>query len=196
MIHKHKNQKGMTLVEILVALVMFAIISTGIYNIFRVHNLMAAKQEETTRMQQELLAALVDISEELRMCGFRPMGFGNFGFNASATNQTSIYCTRGRSINNNSTDIISYKRNINNELLVYISSNNTWEPAAYNISDINFSYFDSNGTEITNPSATSIKQIRIVEINATAIPSPERAALGINNRNMHTRVWPRNMGLE
>ena len=193
---KRKAETGMTLVEILVGLVMMGIIVTGIYNLFRVHNLMAAKQEETTMMQQELLTALVDMSEELRMCGFRPMGIGNFGFNASSTNETSIYCTRGLSINNNSTDIIAYTRNSTNHLLVYMTNDNTWTAAASNISDLRFSYFDANGLEIVNPNAGNVGQIRMVEINATAVPAPQRAACGISSRNMHTRVWLRNMGLD
>ena len=193
---KRKAETGMTLVEILVGLIMMGIIVTGIYNLFRVHNIMAAKQEETTMMQQELLTALVDMSEEIRMCGFRPMGIGNFGFNTSATNETSIYCTRGLSINNNSTNIIAYTRNSTNHLLVYMTDDDTWSAAASNISDLRFSYYDANGLEIANPNAGNINQIRMVEINATAIPSPQRAALGINSRNMHTRVWLRNMGLD
>lgn len=192
---ERNRQAGMTLVEILVGLVMMGIIATGIYNLFRVHNLMAAKQEETTMMQQELLTALVDMSEEIRMCGFSATGSNSFGLNSTATNQTSIYCTRSTSFANNTTNIISYTRNNNNELLVFISANNTWEAAATNISDLRFSYFDANGTEIANPSPGNIDEIRMVGINATAIPSPTRAALGINNRNMHTRVWMRNLGI-
>ena len=193
---KRLNQLGMTLVEILVGLVMVSIIATGVYNLFRAHNIMAARQEETTRMQQELLAALVDMSEEIRMCGFRPLGIGNFGFNASATNQTSIYCTRGISTNNNSTDIISYRRNSNNELEIYISNNNTWEPIAFNISNLNFSYYDSDGVEILPVSAGNADEIRMIEIKATAIPSDARKNLNISARDLHTRVWLRNMGLE
>jgi prepilin-type N-terminal cleavage/methylation domain-containing protein len=192
----NKSQSGMTLVEILVSMVIMGIIVTAIYNIFRVHNLMAAKQEETTMMQQELLSAMADMTEELRMCGFKPMGEGSFGFEATATNQTSVYCTRGITINNNSTDIIAYTRNsTNNDLLVYISSDNEWVPAASNISDLNFKYFDDEGAEILNPNAVTVKQIRMIEIKATAIPSQERAKLNINSRTMHSKIWLRNMSL-
>ena len=58
------KQHGFTLIEILVALVIGGIVITGVYNIFRVNNLMAAKQEETTMMQQELLTSLVVISDD------------------------------------------------------------------------------------------------------------------------------------
>ena len=184
----------MTLVEILVALVMMGIIITGIYNVFRVHNLMAARQEETTRMQQELLSALVDMSEELRMCGFSASGGGTFGFialdNDRGTNATSIYCTRGLSQLNNSTRDIAYTRNASNNDLLVFDTNLGWVTAANNISDLRFRYFDINGDE-----TATMSRIRMIEINATAIASPERTALRINDRNMHTRVWMRNLGI-
>lgn len=192
------NQSGMTLVEIIVALAIMGILITGIYNIFRVHNLMAAKQEETTVMQQELLSALSDISNELRMCGYTPIGSNeDFGLKVSSsndrgTNETSVYCTRGT--NSSATLHIAFKRDTDNKLLVYNSSDE-WDIAASNISDLRFTYFDEDGDEIINPTNATVSQIRMIEINATAIPSPIRAALNINSRNMHTRVWLRNLGL-
>jgi prepilin-type N-terminal cleavage/methylation domain-containing protein len=188
------NQSGMTLVEILVAMVMMGIIITGIYNLFRVHNLMAAKQEETTMMQQELLTSLADISDEIRMCGFSRSKTSPFGLNASATNATSIYCTREISFSNNSTNIIGYRLDNQKQILVYIPTTDTWEPAASNISDLRFTYYDDEGNTI-EPNATNLSDVRIVEINATAIPSPERSGLKIHSRNMHTRIWMRNLGL-
>jgi prepilin-type N-terminal cleavage/methylation domain-containing protein len=189
---EQRNQSGMTLVEILVGMVMMGIIVTGIYNLFRVHNLMAAKQEETTRMQQELLSALVDISDELRMCGYTPLNSTqNFGMKVSAnnareTNATSVYCTRGGAFNH-----IAY-RSGNNEIYFY-NSTDEWDVIASNISDLRFAYFDVNGDEITAPTNATIEQIRMIEINATAIPTPQRSSLGIRSRNMNTRVWLRNL---
>jgi type II secretory pathway component PulJ len=58
------EESGLTLVELLVFIAVFGLISTGLYNIFRVHNLMAAKQEETTLMQQELLSVMVQMADD------------------------------------------------------------------------------------------------------------------------------------
>jgi len=161
---------------------------------------MAAKQEETTLMQQELLATVVQISEDLRMCGYTPSSGGNFGFGdingILATNATSVYC--------NSTDgDTAYRLNVqtdgtvqsppDNVLKVYNASGQ-WEQAAINISDLRFTYLDSDGNVIADPS-TNPGSIRIVQITATAIPSPERSALGINSRTMTTSVYCRNLGL-
>ena len=189
----------MSLVELLVAIVMFGIIITGVYNVFRVHNFIAAKQEETTLMQQELLFTLIQISEDLRMCGYSPSG-GDFGFgslnSALITNATSVYC--------NSTDgATAYRINVktdgttqsppDNTLKMYNSSEQ-WEQAATNISSLRFTYRDSNGDIIADP-ATNAGSIRSVQITATAIPSPARSALDIHSRTMTTSVYCRNLGI-
>lgn len=198
---EHNKQSGMTLVEILVGLVMMGIVVTGIYNLFRVHNIMAVKQDETTRMQQELLTALVVMSDDLRMCGYTPINSDeNFGLivqeiNDRATNSSSVYCTKGSTTNSTISLDIAYRMGNGNSLLSYVASNGTWEIVASNISDLRFTYFDRDEDEVIAPTNASIKEIRMIEINATAIPSPERAALGINSRNMHTRVWLRNLDL-
>ena len=189
----------MTLVELLVAIVMFGIIITGVYSVFRVHNLMAAKQEETTLMQQELLTTIIQISEDLRMCGYSTSG-GDFGFGSLninlATNATSVYC-------NSTAGDTAYRINVktdgttqspsDNILKVYNASGQ-WEQAAINISDLRFTYRDSDGDVIADP-ATSAGSIRSVQITATAIPSSARSALGIHSRTMTTSVYCRNLGL-
>lgn len=211
------KQAGITLVEILVGLVMIGIIITGIYNLFRVHNIMAAKQEETTRMQQELLTVMVTIADDLRMCGYSPAE-GSFGFIANdpdgygrGTNTTSVYCTKDVLIengvldnDNNSTEHAGYRLNVNfdgsqqatpdNILKKFVPYANAtkWDVVATNIGDLQFTYLDSDGNEIIDPSA-SISSISAVQFTATAIPAPERAQLGLSNRTMTSTVICRNV---
>jgi prepilin-type N-terminal cleavage/methylation domain-containing protein len=214
----NRDQSGLTLVELLVAIVMFSIIVTGIYNVFRVHNLMAAKQEETTLMQQELLSTMVQISEDLRMCGYSPNGGTVFRFigtesDGRGTNQTSVYCTKDTLIENgvvddddNATEHAGYRLNMQHNGAPLASPDNTlhryvpyanatkWVLAATNISDLQFEYLDADGDIIPDPT-TNANQIRTVQITATAIPSARRAGLGIGNRTMTTSVQCRNLGL-
>jgi len=213
----NRDQSGLTLVELLVAIVMFSIIVTGIYNVFRVHNLMAAKQEETTRMHQELLSVMVQIVDDLRMCGFAPQG-GDFGFSGSetqgrGTNATSVYCTKDTLIQNmvvdnddNATEHAGYRLNVqpdgnemttpDNSLYKYVPYANAtkWTLAATGIGNLQFEYLDADGDIIADPTANA-NSIRTVQITATAIPSAARAGLGIANRTMITSVQCRNLGL-
>lgn len=217
-----REKNGFTLIEILVTTVIVGIITTSVYNVFNIHNRMAAKQEETTHMQQELLIIMGQMADDLRMCGFSPSS-GSFGFShrpttgspdyGRAVNATTIYCTVDADGNGahdvNSTDEhIGYALNIDNNGAILASSDNIlrkyasdssttkWQPAAVNIGSLRFIYFDASGSVIANPSASAnLGDIRSVEITAIAVPSPERAGLNIGNRTMTTRVWCRNLGI-
>lgn len=93
------DQSGMTLVEIPVSLFIMGLVVTGGYN--SLTSTIAAEQEETTRMQQELLTSMVQMTDDPVMCGYAPtsgrlwsadlLGVGDpYG---RATNGTSVYCS-------------------------------------------------------------------------------------------------------
>jgi len=187
---ENTSQSGATLVEILVTLVIVGILATAVYNLFRVHNLAAAKQDETTRMQQELLSSVVQIAEDLRMCGYTTPGGGNNGFN-STSNATIVICSKDPDLSSNST-LIGYRFNAANSSIDYINATGGWEEAATNISNVVFAYFNNNGTNIN---ATMAGSIRAVDITVTAVASPERSQLNIGSRTLSTRVYCRNTGL-
>ena len=190
---KFNSQSGTTLVEILVTLVIVGVVAAGIYNLFRVHNLMAARQDETTRMQQELLSSLVQIAEDLRMCGYTT-GAGNNGFNATS-NATAVICSKDPDLSSNSTRL-GYRFNAANNAIDYINATGGWEEAATNISNLAFIYFDRQGNIIPNISnATTASLVRAVDITVTAVASPERSQLDIGSRVLSTRVYCRNTGL-
>lgn len=209
----------MTLVEILVAMTMAGVITAAIATLFQVHHRMAMKQEETTLMQQELLAATSQIADELRMCGYSPTGAPGFGFKhmpstgnpdyGRATNETSIYCTldaQGDGTVDESgvslRDHVGFRLNVFNSgahktkpdrvLRKYDTGMVAWQPLYTNIGDLRFAYYDAKGEAIADPEHNTDK-IQMVEINITAVPSANRANLGIGNRTMTTRVTCRNL---
>ena len=188
---ENTSQSGATLVEILVTLIIVGIMATAIYNLFRVHNLMAAKQDETTRMQQELLSSLTQIAEDLRMCGYTTGG-GNNGFNATS-NATTVICTKDPDLSSNSTSL-GYRFNSGNNTIDYLNATGGWEQAATNISNVMFSYSNRNGTNIV-VSGANVGSIRAVDIAITAVASPQRLQLNVGNRTMGTRIYCRNGGL-
>lgn len=215
------SQAGMTLVEILVATALSGLLIAAIYSLFQVHHRMAIKQEETTLMQQELLAATAQISEELRMCGYSVNGAKGFGFAhrpgigqpdyGRGTNATSVYCTldwNGDGLINESgsgslrehvgyglniSDSGAVKKKPDNVLRKYDTGAVQWQPLYTNIADLRFAYFDARGGIIADPS-TQTDEIRMVEIRITAVPSTSRNGLGIGNRTMTTKVRCRNAG--
>lgn len=188
----HHSQSGFTLVELLVATVILTVLMTGIYQLFRVHNLMAAKQEETTRMQQDLLSIMTLMTENLRMCGYDPKDIGTLGFNS--TNATTLICTRGRTGENtwNATDrdqTIGYRfLSANDTIQWYDAQNDVWTDISEDIANAQFSYFDSNGATTNTPD-----EVQTVGITITAKPSSARENMSISSRTMTTRVTSRNL---
>ena len=219
--HK-KTERGMTLVEILVAMAISSLVISAIYSLFQVHHRIAIKQEETTLMQQELLSATTQIADELRMCGYSAHGADGFGFAhmpdtgspnyGRATNETAIYCSldwNGDGVVNESgsgslREHVGFRLNVANEgsakavydnvLRKYDTGTVRWQPINTNIGDLRFTYFDAAGNVINDPHAnTGI--IHGVRVEITAIPSQSRSGLGIGNRTVSTKVWCRNTEL-
>jgi len=95
-----KSSKGFTLVEILLTLVMSSIVTTAIYTVYISHNKSYIRQEQIVEVQQNIRAAMLYLSRDIRIAGYDPLKKGIFGF-------TKIDF---RDIDNNS-DVIGYNSN-------------------------------------------------------------------------------------
>jgi hypothetical protein len=213
-----RAQTGLTIAELLVAMVVSAMTIGAAYALFRTHHRMALRQEESTLMQQELLAATTQIAEELRMCGYSP-GSGSFGFRnrpdtgapdyGRETSARGVYCTldlqgdgnADESGSGSAADHIGYRLNVDNSgapknppdsiLRKYDTGAVKWQPLCTNIGEIRFVYRDRRGDVIEDP-ALRLADIRMIDLRVTAVPSENRRHLGIANRTMSTTVWCRN----
>jgi len=79
-----KNQKrltdrGFTLVELLVAMVISLVVMTAIYSTYASQQRSYIVQEQVGAMQQNLRGAIYFMAREARMAGYDPTGSGNFG---------------------------------------------------------------------------------------------------------------------
>ena len=217
---KRFGQSGMTLVETLVAMAISGMIVSAIYSLFQTHHRIAARQSQTTLMQQELHSAAALISEELRICGFSAQGSPGFGFShkpgigapdyGRATTHEAVYCSLDWNAdgiaNENGSSLrehAGFRLNVANDgsvkkvpdhvLRKYDTGAVHWQPFSTNIGDLRFTYFDASGEIITEPHAHT-QNIRGVRVEITAIPS--KSHLGIGNRTLSTMVWCRNTQME
>lgn len=67
---KRLNQKGVTLVELLVALVICGMVAAGIYQVFIAQGKAYTVQEQVTEVQQSVRSAMEILLRDLRMAGF------------------------------------------------------------------------------------------------------------------------------
>jgi prepilin-type N-terminal cleavage/methylation domain-containing protein len=69
-IHSTFNEKGITLIELLVALAISAIVLAGVYQLFISQTRSYAKQDQVVEVQQSVRSAMEILLRDLRMTGF------------------------------------------------------------------------------------------------------------------------------
>ena len=83
---KMRNQKGFTLVELMVTLVLTSLAVYGIYKTYISFTVTASLQDQVTEMQQGLRIGMNWIAGELRRAGYDPSGTVNPGFGIPGSN--------------------------------------------------------------------------------------------------------------
>lgn len=86
------NNKGFTLVELLVTLVISAVISAAIFLMYKSQVQTQATQLAVAEMQQQARAAMMMLEDEIRTAGTDATGNARAGF--VAINQTDVHFTR------------------------------------------------------------------------------------------------------
>jgi type IV pilus assembly protein PilW len=89
---KENHEKGFTLVELLVAMVIAAIVMTSVYSVYAAQQRSYIVQEQVAAMHQNLRAAMYFMEREIRMAGCDPTGAAGAGIQ-SDSNATSIHFT-------------------------------------------------------------------------------------------------------
>jgi type IV pilus assembly protein PilW len=67
---KQLNRKGVTLIELLIALVICGMVAAGIYKVFIAQSKAYTVQEQVTEVQQSVRSAMEILLRDLRMAGF------------------------------------------------------------------------------------------------------------------------------
>jgi type IV pilus assembly protein PilW len=67
---KRLNRKGVTLIELLIALVICGMVAAGIYQVFIAQSKAYTVQEQVTEVQQSVRSAMEILLRDLRMAGF------------------------------------------------------------------------------------------------------------------------------
>lgn len=89
---RHLNQKGFSLVELLIALAISGVVATTVIGFFISQQRSHTSQEQVTFMQQNMRAGLGIMSRELRMAGYNPTNQTtvDLGFSAPGLNTTTF----------------------------------------------------------------------------------------------------------
>ncbi len=194
--HNSRKEHGFTLVELLVAMAITAVVMAAVYSLYKTQQDSYIAQDQVVEMQQNVRASLYQMARDLRMAGFNPQrapNVGGFvtqlpddGGGTTTTDSTNIAFTIDQDANgvidiDADDEQIAYRLdNATSALQKFRVSDDTWQTVAYNISAVDFIYLDPNGTDITasviaNPTtqyATTnlpfIDSIRSIEMSIVA----------------------------
>jgi type IV pilus assembly protein PilW len=99
MAHLKTRNDGFTLVEMLVAMAIGAIVMAAVYSTYSTQQKSYILQEQVSAMQQNIRAAMYYMTRDIRMAGCDPTGNANAGITAAGP--TSISFTRDIRTGNN-----------------------------------------------------------------------------------------------
>jgi len=173
------DNSGFTLVELMITLVISGIIAGALYSTYLVQQHSYTNQEAVAEMQQNIRAALMVMSRDIRMAGYDPVGSGNAGFGtAVASNNIQIIMDlNGDGDTNDVNENLNYYLYINGGIRKLGRRDNNNLPVqavGENFDAIEFQYLNSTGAPLTTPVATP-SNIRAVRVSILARASwPDR----------------------
>ncbi len=85
-LYKDNNQKGFTLVELLIVMMLSGIVIASIYSAFQSQQNSYVAQDQISEMQQNIRVGLDVMTREIRMVGYDPDNTGNYNVLAATSN--------------------------------------------------------------------------------------------------------------
>ncbi len=202
------NSQGFTLIEIIVAIAITAIVMAGVFSTYKGQQDAHLGQAQVIEMQQNIRAGLHVMLKEIRMAGYDPHGTSGAGIvqagdGTSGNPFTFTFVADDDGEDNDNDALVDEQgelKTISFELYDAYGDGDddigrkvgagTNQPLAENIAVLNFVYLDQNGT------ATAVlSDIRAVGITITATTEINRTNYTGSNRTLSTTVKCRNLGL-
>lgn len=194
------HQDGVTLTELMVALVMGLATIAAVYSIHLVQVKQRIVQEDVMAMQQNARAAMDLMTRELRMAGYDPMGVNRDGgssndFFGVAYHPAELHITSdlsGNGLLNDSNESIVFLHDASTLTLRRKVGKGGRQPVAEHIQSLVIQYFDEDFRPTTDSN-----HIRMVELTLTA--QTEHSDPSYSNKDgfraftLRSRVTPRNL---
>lgn len=196
------SQRGVTLVELVIALGLSTLLLGAIYSVYLTHDRMQLVQEDVVTMQQDVRAAMDVMGRELRMAGYDPRGVNTdddphndfVGLVADGSRLEIRADLNGNGALTESHEVIQYLYDAETKTLRRKTGKGGRQPFVEPIESFELQFFDQHG----QPTVISA-EIREIEWVVTARTVHVDASYSLNNGyrmfTLRSRVAPRNLGL-
>ncbi len=186
---KRLGERGFTLVELLITMVISGVIVASIYSAYTAQQKVYTAQNQVTEMQQNIRAAMDIMTREIRMAGYNPTGGAGAKITTALAGQISF--TQDTNCDGDTTDAgesidfgfsaaaVDADRNgipdtVNNgvpeasPLGRQTGGAGGYQDIADSIQAIEFYYTLKNGTQTLTPTSAELADIRTIQISILA----------------------------
>ena len=184
-----KFNNGFTLVELMIAMVVSAIVVSGIFALFRNQVAIHNTERAMVSMQQNLRAAVSFMERDIRLAGSDPTGTSGAAFLSADETQLTFQTDTNEDGVIGAGEVVTYTLN-GGDL------ERGGDTVAKNIDALNFDYFDSAGNNISDKSVTpwvvTVNQIARVQVSIVARSG--NAIPGLFVRQLDSQVFRNQSG--
>ncbi len=187
------NERGFTIVELVVGLAIGLILLGVAVKIFLVQQRSYSVQEQLSEMQQNIRSAMDMIVRETKMAGYNPTGASFNGFPDSSKLQI-LADLDGDGLTTGTNEDITYKYYDDPDFQIKRKGITGFQPLADNIKAFDIEYYDAGGFGTTT--STAIRQIKITITGRTAKTDPDLKRVdgeGYRYGTLTTHVTPENL---
>jgi Tfp pilus assembly protein PilW len=173
-----KNEKGFTIVELLVSILVSMIVLAAVSAAFMVQNKSFADQEQVIDAQENARAAIQLMMKELLMAGYDPTGTAGAGI--LMADSDTVQFTMDIDGDGTATGIagedITYALDTSENQVTRETGGSGSQPIAENIQAISFSYFDSDGNQLTAVPLSSSDRAKVTRVSVEVTPKMPQSA--------------------
>jgi type IV pilus assembly protein PilW len=196
---KTRNNRGYTLMELMVAIAIGMIVMASVATTFTSQTRAYSAQEQINQMEQNARGALDIMSREIKMAGYKPNGGSVTGIvsytSTSLTIQADLNADAAISTSGSDNEQIAYAYDSANKKITRQVGTADSATLAENISGFTFTYYQSSGTTPAT-SATDIRRIKIAITAKTEKPDPGyQTNGGYRTMDLSATITPINLGL-
>ncbi len=173
-----KDETGFTVTELLVTITASLIVLAALGAIFTIQNRSYSAQERIVVAQENARAALQLMTKELLMAGYDPTGNADAGIEIADADVVQFTWDKNGNgvVDTTGSERIKYTLDTTAKQVRRTVGSGTPQPIGENIQSLSFSYYDSDGNQLTGVPLSDAQKARVTRVVVHVTPDLSQAA--------------------